>query len=312
MPATRRRTASTTSTTGPHVRLSQNFGVAKTTTNAPCARARPRRRLGAARCPAGCSSSARRRARRPASASSTGMRGRRRPATLHGRRRRRSLLVGSACRRRARRAGSTCRAPGSRGRRRRFADPCRRPRAAPSRCGTAPRRGRERATREPSAARSAGLGASGRETRPPRAGCIVGRAHHESDVFARALPERVERPGPGSFLRCRGGVVRAAARGAQQKTKGQDRGGTHASTGARGLPGAVGEAEAEVAQQRRSEGREESEVGEASLHHCSPPLVRSGSPGAPLRRDGRRGRPRGRHHGASRGRRGRPRRLRGG
>src|SRR5690348_2048404 len=32
------RTASTTSTTGPHVRLVQNFGVAKTTTNGACAR----------------------------------------------------------------------------------------------------------------------------------------------------------------------------------------------------------------------------------------------------------------------------------
>ena len=34
-------TASTTSTTGPHVRLVQNFGVAKTTTNGLCAASEP-------------------------------------------------------------------------------------------------------------------------------------------------------------------------------------------------------------------------------------------------------------------------------
>src|SRR5947207_709276 len=35
------RTASTTSTTGPHVRLEQNFGVAKTTTKGLCAASEP-------------------------------------------------------------------------------------------------------------------------------------------------------------------------------------------------------------------------------------------------------------------------------
>ena len=37
----RLRTASTTSTTGPHVRLVQNFGVANTTTNGLCAAIEP-------------------------------------------------------------------------------------------------------------------------------------------------------------------------------------------------------------------------------------------------------------------------------
>ena len=36
-PAKRLRAASTTSTTGPQVRLVQNFGVAKVTTNGTCA-----------------------------------------------------------------------------------------------------------------------------------------------------------------------------------------------------------------------------------------------------------------------------------
>ena len=40
LPAKRRCTALTTSTTGPQVRLSQNFGVAKTSTNGTCARQR--------------------------------------------------------------------------------------------------------------------------------------------------------------------------------------------------------------------------------------------------------------------------------
>src|SRR4029453_11994158 len=37
VPCNRRATSSTTSTTGPHVRLAQNFGVANVTTNGTCA-----------------------------------------------------------------------------------------------------------------------------------------------------------------------------------------------------------------------------------------------------------------------------------